>query len=95
MRKSRSLAAIVLTVCMCFGTQARAQSPIAHTASGDLVGDGADIHLFKDVPYAAPPVGPLRGDHRNLSRRGRACGMRRSSAQIACRSRSLIAGRPV
>ncbi|MFZ2104787.1 MAG: carboxylesterase family protein [Roseiarcus sp.] len=39
---------------------AHAQSPVVHTASGDLMGDGTDIHAFKGVPYSAPPVGPLR-----------------------------------
>jgi para-nitrobenzyl esterase len=60
MKKRRTLVAIALTACIGFGTQTRAQSPIAHTASGDLAGDGTDIHVFKGVPYAAPPVGPLR-----------------------------------
>jgi carboxylesterase type B len=61
MKQRRTLgAAIIFAVCVCLGPQSRAQSPIAHTASGDLAGDGSEIHVFRGVPYAAPPVGPLR-----------------------------------
>jgi para-nitrobenzyl esterase len=37
-----------------------AQASVAHTPSGDLAGAGADIHVFKGIPYAAPPLGALR-----------------------------------
>jgi len=60
MRNRRRLVAMVLVADVFFGMQARAESPIAHTALGDLVGAGTDIHVFKGIPYAAPPVGPLR-----------------------------------
>ena len=60
MRKCKTLAAMILTAGMWFGMPANAQSPVVHTVSGDLVGEGTDIHVFKGVPYAAPPVGPLR-----------------------------------
>jgi carboxylesterase type B len=59
-RTRKSLVAIFLTAGMCLSIHAQVQSPTAHTASGDLVADGTDIHVFKGVPYAAPPVGPLR-----------------------------------
>ena len=59
MRTRKSLAAI-LTAGMCLSIHAQAQSPTADTASGDVVGAGTDIHVFEGVPYAAPPVGPLR-----------------------------------
>jgi para-nitrobenzyl esterase len=60
MQTCRSLAAIALTAVICLSIHAQAQSPTARTASGDLAGDGTDVHVFKGVPYAAPPVGPLR-----------------------------------
>jgi len=31
-----------------------------HTAAGDIAGITTDIRIFRGVPYAAPPVGPLR-----------------------------------
>jgi hypothetical protein len=43
MKKRRTLVAMALTAGIAFGTQTRAQSPIVHTASGDLAGNGTDI----------------------------------------------------
>ncbi|WP_158817823.1 carboxylesterase/lipase family protein [Methylocapsa sp. S129] len=54
------LAAVALAAGLCCAIPAQAQSPIVHTASGDLAGSGGDIRAFKGVPYAAPPIGPLR-----------------------------------
>jgi carboxylesterase type B len=42
-----------------FAAHAQAQS-VVHTAQGDLRGSGTEIKVFKGIPYAAPPVGPLR-----------------------------------
>jgi para-nitrobenzyl esterase len=33
---------------------------IVHTASGDVSGTGTDVRVYRGIPYAAPPVGPLR-----------------------------------
>src|SRR5882724_845618 len=33
---------------------------VVQTRSGAVAGDGSDILAFKGIPYAAPPVGPLR-----------------------------------
>ena len=34
--------------------------PIVRTAAGAVAGAGGDILAFKGIPYAAPPIGPLR-----------------------------------
>jgi len=34
--------------------------PVVRTESGLLKGSGTDVVAFKGIPYAAPPVGPLR-----------------------------------
>jgi para-nitrobenzyl esterase len=31
-----------------------------HTPEGDIAGTGTDVRAFRGIPYAAPPVGPLR-----------------------------------
>src|SRR5260370_1641206 len=33
---------------------------VVQTRLGAVAGDGSDIFAFKGIPYAAPPVGPLR-----------------------------------
>ena len=33
---------------------------VVRTASGSVSGSGTDIHAYKGIPYAAPPVGDLR-----------------------------------
>jgi para-nitrobenzyl esterase len=34
--------------------------PVAHTAAGTIAGTGGDVHVYRGIPYAAPPAGPLR-----------------------------------
>ena len=55
-------AALMLASCGRGATQApAAERTLVHTASGTVRGAFADDHLlFAGIPYAAPPVGPLR-----------------------------------
>ena len=39
---------------------APATTPIVVTATGAVAGTNGEIQAFKGIPYAAPPVGPLR-----------------------------------
>ena len=39
---------------------APATTPIVVTTAGSVVGTNGEIQTFKGIPYAAPPVGPLR-----------------------------------
>ena len=51
----------LLLAALMFATPAMAQNPETRVAQGTLVGRSADgIESFKGVPFAAPPVGPLR-----------------------------------
>ncbi len=57
----RFLGAVALALMAGAAGAARAQAPVAHTTLGDLSGSSdGDVHAFKGVPYAAPPIGPLR-----------------------------------
>ena len=56
----RTILAVVTTLLVTAAT-AWAQGENVHTASGDVAGTSADgIRSFKGIPYAQPPVGPLR-----------------------------------
>lgn len=37
-----------------------ASTPLVCIAAGEIAGTGGDVHVFRGIPYAAPPVGPLR-----------------------------------
>ena len=51
----------VLATSLATAPLARAQTDTVHTATGDLAGSSADgVRSFKGIPYAQPPVGPLR-----------------------------------
>jgi para-nitrobenzyl esterase len=61
----KSLARVLCALLWVSGTLAVAQPPaelIVHTAAGSVAGSGAggQILTFKGIPYAAPPIGPLR-----------------------------------
>jgi carboxylesterase type B len=54
---------LVLTLFVVIAHAAAAQSrpdPLAQTNAGSVAGIGTDIVAFKGIPYAAPPIGPLR-----------------------------------
>lgn len=40
--------------------EAAATAPVVATTAGSVAGTGGEIQTFKGIPYAAPPVGPLR-----------------------------------
>jgi len=55
-----SLVAMV-ALSMSSPTQSTERMPTATVAQGDLIGrEAAGVRAFKGIPYAAPPVGPLR-----------------------------------
>lgn len=46
---------------LALGTAALAEAPIVRVESGELAGEAtARARIFRNVPFAAPPVGPLR-----------------------------------
>jgi carboxylesterase type B len=52
--------AVVLAASLGSARAADAPSVTVQTSAGILAGTGGDIHAFKNIPFAAPPVGPLR-----------------------------------
>ena len=51
---------IVLFALLLPAVTARAEPVIVQTSTGALAGSGGDIRVFKGIPFAAPPIGPLR-----------------------------------
>jgi para-nitrobenzyl esterase len=58
----RRLAGILTAVALSLSGHAAAQTPVkARVDAGVLVGEATDrAHVFRNIPYAAPPVGDLR-----------------------------------
>ena len=51
----------VMALTMASADLARAQAPTVHTSTGSVAGSAADgVAVFKGIPYAQPPIGPLR-----------------------------------
>ncbi len=54
-------AALLAALAIAMAPAAHATAPTADTASGDVAGEQIDgTAVFRGLPYAAPPVGPLR-----------------------------------
>src|SRR5262249_51177529 len=57
----RSIGVVVLTATMCWSTFASAQIKDADVTGGRVAGTSTNgVSVFKGVPFAAPPLGPLR-----------------------------------
>lgn len=57
----RAIAFIAGIVALTLGTAACADEPVVRVESGELVGEATErAMIFRNVPYAAPPVGALR-----------------------------------
>jgi carboxylesterase type B len=54
------LALVMATLWSAPADAAPTSPPIVQTTAGAVAGIGGDIIAFKGIPYAAPPVGPLR-----------------------------------
>ena len=51
---------VVLFALLISVATAKAEPAIVQTSTGALAGSGGDVRIFKGVPFAAPPIGPLR-----------------------------------
>lgn len=51
---------VVLFALLLPAVAAMAEPMIVQTSTGALAGSGCDIRVFKGIPFAAPPIGPLR-----------------------------------
>jgi para-nitrobenzyl esterase len=52
--------AVAVAVSLGFARAADGPSVTAQTTAGTVAGTGGDVRSFKGIPFAAPPVGPLR-----------------------------------
>lgn len=53
----------LLLVLLCFSVFAKSQNPIVGTSNGKIQGTATmdkTVHIFKGIPFAAPPIGDLR-----------------------------------
>ena len=56
---------MLLLLALLAHVSANAAGPTVHTSNGPVVGEivtinGTRVHTFRSIPFAAPPVGPLR-----------------------------------
>ncbi len=60
-RSLRATLAVILVIAVAHAASAADAAPRAVTASGEVAGEQVDgAAVFRGLPYAAPPVGPLR-----------------------------------
>ena len=51
---------VILFAFLVSAVAAKAEPVIVQISTGALAGSGGDIRVFKGIPFAAPPIGPLR-----------------------------------
>jgi para-nitrobenzyl esterase len=51
---------VILFALLVSAVTAKAEPVIVQTPTGALAGSGGDIRVFTGIPFAAPPIGPLR-----------------------------------
>ena len=83
---------VVPCVCLPRVFAAAGALPVVRTALGAVRGDGVDVHVFRGIPFAAPPVGDLRWRPPQPTRAWDGVRDERGSARTVCK-RGLRSGR--
>ena len=57
----RLIASVSVALLLCLPAGAESSPPVVAAPAGKVQGEAAgDIRAFKGIPYAVPPVGPMR-----------------------------------